>query len=97
MKAIPFYVHCLLWLSFLILGIVELAQSQIIMSAGAFAMGLAFYRFQNISFAIHSPDPNLFLRHALDHRIIYSLSITLCSMLFQCDLIKQVFVSFLLP
>jgi hypothetical protein len=69
MKANPFYVHCLLWLSFLILGIVELAQSQIIMSAGAFAMGLAFYRFCQL----HIPDFKEYrLRYILQAQIYFS-------------------------
>jgi len=69
MKAIPFYVHCLLWISFLIVGCIELAQSHIIMSAGAFAMGLAFYRFCQL----HIPDFNTYrLRYILQAQIMFS-------------------------
>ena len=69
MKANPFYVHCILWLSFLIVGIIELVQSQIIMSAGAFAMGLAFYRFCQL----HITDFKEYrLRYILQAQIYFS-------------------------
>ncbi|MFM6956374.1 MAG: hypothetical protein ACKOX1_07490 [Ignavibacteria bacterium] len=69
MKAIPFYVHCFLWLSFLIVGFVELAQSHVIMSAGAFAMGLAFYRFCQL----HIPGFKEYrLRYILQAQIFFS-------------------------
>ena len=45
MRTIPFYVHGIMWLTFLIIGCIQLAKAQMISASGAMGMGIVFYRY----------------------------------------------------
>ena len=45
MRTVPFYVHGIMWLTFLIIGCIQLAIAQMISASGAMGMGIVFYRY----------------------------------------------------
>lgn len=45
MRTVPFIVHGIMWLAFLIIGCIQLAKTQLISASGAMGMGVVFYRY----------------------------------------------------
>jgi len=45
MRTMPFIVHGIMWLAFLIIGCIQLAKTQLISASGAIGMGVVFYRY----------------------------------------------------